>query len=79
MNGDREPAAALALQLRSGRSPGGRGGEAGLVFVSVSTGKFADHAVEAVDFERWRAIPDVAVCAVGSWSWCAGSCSLPAS
>jgi putative oxidoreductase len=38
----------------------------GFLFVSVSIGKFVDHAVEAVDFERYGVpIPDVAVYAVG--------------
>jgi putative oxidoreductase len=38
----------------------------GLVFVTVSTGKFADHAVESVDFGRYGVpIPDIAVYAVG--------------
>lgn len=40
---------------------------AGVVFVSVSTGKFADHAAEAVDFDRYGVpIPDIAVYAVGT-------------
>ena len=40
---------------------------AGIVFVSVSTGKFADHATEATDFDRYGVpIPDIAVYAVGT-------------
>jgi putative oxidoreductase len=39
---------------------------AGAFFVSVSTGKFADHAQEAMDFDRYGVpVPDVAVYAVG--------------
>jgi putative oxidoreductase len=38
----------------------------GMFFVSVSTGKFFDHAAEAVDFDRYGVpMPDVAVSAVG--------------
>src|SRR4051812_33703067 len=40
---------------------------AGLFFVSVSLGKFFDHATEAVDFDRYGVpFPDVAVYAVGT-------------
>lgn len=40
---------------------------AGIVFVSVSTGKFTDHASEAVDFHRYGVpAPDVAVYGVGA-------------
>jgi putative oxidoreductase len=40
---------------------------AGAFFVSVSTGKFLDHAQEAVDFDRYGVpVPDVAVYAVGT-------------
>ena len=40
---------------------------AGVVFVSVATGKFANHAMEAVDFDRYGVpVPDVAVYAVGT-------------
>lgn len=40
---------------------------AGIVFVSVSTGKFTDHATEAVDFHRYGVpVPDFSVYAVGS-------------
>jgi uncharacterized membrane protein YphA (DoxX/SURF4 family) len=40
---------------------------AGFLFVSFSTGKFFDHRVEAVDFDRYGVpIPDVAVYAVGT-------------
>jgi putative oxidoreductase len=39
---------------------------AGIFFVSVSTGKFFDHAQEAIDFDRYGVpAPDVAVYAVG--------------
>jgi putative oxidoreductase len=39
----------------------------GVFFVSVSVGKFTDHASEAVDFDRYGVpIPDVAVYAVGT-------------
>jgi putative oxidoreductase len=50
------PAALLAL-VRAGT---------GVFFVSVSTGKFFDHAQEAVDFDRYGVpAPEVAVFAVG--------------
>ena len=40
---------------------------AGVVFVSVSMGKFADHAAEAVDFERYGVpVAGFSVYAVGS-------------
>jgi putative oxidoreductase len=40
---------------------------AGFLFVTISTGKFADHAAEAVDFEHYGVpAPDVAVYAVGT-------------
>jgi putative oxidoreductase len=40
---------------------------AGVVFVSISTGKFLDHAQEAIDFDRYGVpVPDVAVYAVGT-------------
>ena len=40
---------------------------AGAFFVSVSTGKFLDHAQEAMDFDRYGVpVPDVAVVAVGT-------------
>jgi putative oxidoreductase len=40
---------------------------AGFLFVSISIGKFADHAVEAADFEHYGVpVPDVAVYAVGT-------------
>lgn len=40
---------------------------AGFVFVSVSLGKFLDHAAEAADFDRYGVpIPNVAVSAVGT-------------
>ena len=40
---------------------------AGAFFVSVSTGKFFDHAKEAVDFDRYGVpAPDVAVYGVGT-------------
>jgi putative oxidoreductase len=39
---------------------------AGAFFVSVSLGKFVDHAQEAMDFDRYGIpVPDVAVYAVG--------------
>jgi putative oxidoreductase len=39
---------------------------AGAFFVSVSVGKFVDHAQEAMDFDRYGVpVPDVAVYAVG--------------
>ncbi len=39
---------------------------AGAFFVSVSVGKFVDHAQEAMDFDRYGVpVPDVAVAAVG--------------
>lgn len=38
----------------------------GIFFVSVSTGKFLDHAQESVDFDRYGVpVPDLAVYAVG--------------
>jgi uncharacterized membrane protein YphA (DoxX/SURF4 family) len=40
---------------------------AGFLFVSIAIGKFADHAAEAADFDRYGIpIPDVAVYAVGT-------------
>jgi putative oxidoreductase len=40
---------------------------AGVVFVTVSTGKFLDHAQEAMDFDRYGVpVPDVAVVTVGA-------------
>jgi putative oxidoreductase len=40
---------------------------AGFLFVTFSIGKFADHAAEAADFDRYGVpIPDVAVYAVGT-------------
>jgi len=40
---------------------------AGIVFVAVSTGKFADHATEAVDFDRYGVpVPGFSVYAVGT-------------
>ena len=39
----------------------------GFLFVSISLGKFLDHAAEAVDFDRYGVpMPDVAVYAVGT-------------
>jgi putative oxidoreductase len=40
---------------------------AGFLFVSISIGKFADHASEAIDFEHYGVpIPDISVYAVGT-------------
>jgi putative oxidoreductase len=40
---------------------------AGALFVSVSTGKFLDHAQEAMDFDRYGVpVPDVTVVLVGT-------------
>ncbi len=40
---------------------------AGFLFASISIGKFANHAAEAVDFERYGVpIPDISVYAVGT-------------
>jgi putative oxidoreductase len=40
---------------------------AGVVFVTVSTGKFLDHAQEAADFDRYGVpVPDAAVLVVGT-------------
>ena len=40
---------------------------AGVTFATISTGKFADHAAEAVDFDRYGVpVPDFAVYAVGT-------------
>lgn len=40
---------------------------AGIVFVTVSTGKFVDHATEAVDFDRYGVpVPGFSVYAVGT-------------
>ena len=40
---------------------------AGILFVSISTGKFFDHAQEAVDFDRYGVpVPDVAVYLTGT-------------
>lgn len=39
----------------------------GLFFISVSTGKFFDHAQEAIDFERYEVpLPEVAVYVAGT-------------
>lgn len=52
------PAAIVIAVIRIG---------AGVVFATISTGKFTDHATEAVDFDRYGVpIPDVAVYAVGT-------------
>ena len=40
---------------------------AGVVITTISTGKFADHAAEAMDFDRYGVpVPDFAVYAVGT-------------
>jgi len=40
---------------------------AGVVFVSVASGKFANHAMEAADFDRYGVpVPNIAVYAVGT-------------
>ena len=47
---------------------------AGAVFVTVSTGKFADHATEVVDFTRYGVpVPNLSVYAVGSIELLCGS------
>jgi putative oxidoreductase len=52
------PAAIAIAIIRTG---------AGVVITTISTGKFADHAAEAMDFDRYGVpVPDFAVYAVGT-------------
>ncbi len=55
---ERGPAAIVVAMIRIG---------AGVVLTTISTGKFADHAAEAMDFDRYGVpVPDFAVYAVGT-------------
>lgn len=52
------PAAIVVAIIRIG---------AGVMITTISTGKFADHAAEAMDFDRYGVpVPDFAVYAVGT-------------